>query len=240
MPGQSRERRQAFARYNSSREPLVVPHGLSVRLGCRAHQEYLLVLAVQALGGKTRQEKIHDGGGAYHHRHWLSLAEEPEQLRGSWRKLFRSPPLRGSQAVLGEAAPPTRAPGNSRADGSCLTHGFPQLFSREKAGLRRDAVRSQVLTCLKAQINQRRPAMKKVSTAATKRSRNIEDPDRFRKSRAVGCYLGLQPGRRKSGQSEPQLHISKEGDPYLRTLLVQGAQHILGPFGIDCDLRRGG
>ena len=28
--------------------------------------------------------------------------------------------------------------------------------------------------------------------------------------------------------------------PYLRTLLVQGAQHILGPFGIDCDLRRWG
>jgi len=28
--------------------------------------------------------------------------------------------------------------------------------------------------------------------------------------------------------------------PYLRTLLVQGAQHILGPFGADCDLRRWG
>jgi transposase len=68
----------------------------------------------------------------------------------------------------------------------------------------------------------------------------LEDPHRFGKSRDVGGYLGLQPGRRKSGESEPQLHISKEGDPYLRTLLVQGAQHILGPFGIDCDLRRWG
>jgi len=68
----------------------------------------------------------------------------------------------------------------------------------------------------------------------------LEDPLRFRKSRDVGCYLGLQPGRRNSGQSEPQMHISKEGDPYLRTLLVQGAQHILGPFGVDCDLRRWG
>jgi transposase len=66
----------------------------------------------------------------------------------------------------------------------------------------------------------------------------LEDPHRFRKSRDVGCYLGLQPGRRNSG--EPQMHISKEGDPYLRTLLVQGAQHILGPFGVDCDLRRWG
>ena len=68
----------------------------------------------------------------------------------------------------------------------------------------------------------------------------LEDPHSFGKSRDVGGYLGLQPGRRKSGESEPQLHISKEGDPYLRTLLVQGAQHILGPFGIDCDLRRWG
>ena len=68
----------------------------------------------------------------------------------------------------------------------------------------------------------------------------LEDPHRFRKSRDVGGYLGLQPGRRNSGQSEPQMHISKEGDPYLRTLLVQGAQHILGPFGVDCNLRRWG
>ena len=68
----------------------------------------------------------------------------------------------------------------------------------------------------------------------------LEDPYRFRKSRDVGCYLGLQPGRRNSGQSAPQMRISKEGDPYLRTLLVQGAQHILGPFGVDCDLRRWG
>jgi transposase len=68
----------------------------------------------------------------------------------------------------------------------------------------------------------------------------LDDAHRFRKSRDVGCYLGLQPGRRNSGQSEPQMHISKEGDPYLRTLLVQGAQHILGPFGADRDLRRWG
>ncbi|MGB6259695.1 MAG: transposase [Candidatus Sulfotelmatobacter sp.] len=68
----------------------------------------------------------------------------------------------------------------------------------------------------------------------------LSDSHRFGKSRDVGCYLGLQPGRRNSGQSEPQMHISKEGDPHLRTLLVEGAQHILGPFGVDCDLRRWG
>ena len=66
----------------------------------------------------------------------------------------------------------------------------------------------------------------------------LEDAHRFRKSRDAGCYAGLQPGRRNSGQSQPQMHIRKEGDPYLRTLLVQAAQHILGPFGVDSDLRR--
>jgi transposase len=68
----------------------------------------------------------------------------------------------------------------------------------------------------------------------------IEDPHRFRKSRDAGCFIGLQPGRRNSGESEPQMHISKEGDEYLRTLLVQGAHYILGPFGEDSDLRRWG
>ena len=68
----------------------------------------------------------------------------------------------------------------------------------------------------------------------------LEDPHRFRKSRDVGCFVGLRPGRRNSGQSEPQKHISKEGDRYLRTMLVQGAHYILGPFGEDSDLRRWG
>jgi transposase len=36
------------------------------------------------------------------------------------------------------------------------------------------------------------------------------------------------------------MHISKEGDRYLRTLLMQGAHYILGPFGEDSDRRRWG
>jgi transposase len=68
----------------------------------------------------------------------------------------------------------------------------------------------------------------------------IEDPHRFLKSREVGCFLGLKPGRRNSGESEPQKKISKEGDRYLRTMMVQGVHYILGPFGEDSDLRRWG
>ena len=68
----------------------------------------------------------------------------------------------------------------------------------------------------------------------------LQDPQRFAKSRAVGAYLGLVPARSQSGASDPQLRITKEGDMYLRRLLVQAAQYILGPFGPDCDLRRFG
>jgi len=68
----------------------------------------------------------------------------------------------------------------------------------------------------------------------------VDDPHRFGRSRDLGCYIGLRPGRRNSGNSQPQLHISKEGNCYLRKLLVQGAHYILGPFGKDSDLRRWG
>jgi hypothetical protein len=40
--------------------------------------------------------------------------------------------------------------------------------------------------------------------------------------------------------SRPQLRITKEGDVYLRMLLVQGAHYILGWYGVDTDLRRWG
>jgi transposase len=68
----------------------------------------------------------------------------------------------------------------------------------------------------------------------------LGDPKRFGKSRQVGAYLGLVPAQRDSGQSTPQMRISKEGNPYVRRLLVQCAQYILGPFGEDSDLRRFG
>jgi transposase len=68
----------------------------------------------------------------------------------------------------------------------------------------------------------------------------LEDPQRFQRSREVGCYLGLRPKRRDSGESQPQLRITKEGDVYLRTLLVQGAHCILGRRGPDTDLKRWG
>jgi len=68
----------------------------------------------------------------------------------------------------------------------------------------------------------------------------VADKRRFEQSRDVGCYLGLRPKRSQSGGREPQLRITKEGDVYLRKLLVQGAHYILGRKGPDTDLKRWG
>lgn len=68
----------------------------------------------------------------------------------------------------------------------------------------------------------------------------LGDLSRFRKSRDVGAFLGLRPRRSESGDSSPELGITRAGDFRLRALLVQCAHYILGPFGKDCDLRRWG
>jgi transposase len=68
----------------------------------------------------------------------------------------------------------------------------------------------------------------------------LEDANRFGRSRSVGSFLGLRPGRDKSGAQDPELRITKAGDQLLRRLLVGSAHYILGPFGPDCDLRRWG
>jgi transposase len=68
----------------------------------------------------------------------------------------------------------------------------------------------------------------------------LEKAERFAKSRDVGPYLGLVPKQEDSGESQPQLGISKAGDWMVRKLLVGSAQYILGPFGPDTDLRRYG
>jgi transposase len=68
----------------------------------------------------------------------------------------------------------------------------------------------------------------------------LDNPARFQHSRDVGCYLGLRPKSKQSGASEPEMRIGKEGDGYMRTLLVQCAQYILSRRGPDTDLKRWG
>lgn len=69
---------------------------------------------------------------------------------------------------------------------------------------------------------------------------SIDEPRRFKKSRDVGPFVGLCPRKHASGASDPQLSITRSGNPFLRRILVQAAHYILGPFGPDCRLRRHG
>ena len=68
----------------------------------------------------------------------------------------------------------------------------------------------------------------------------IEDAQRFEHSRDVGPYLGLTRKQRDSGDSEPELGITKAGDQLLRRLLVQGAHCILRQGAPDSDLKAWG
>jgi transposase len=68
----------------------------------------------------------------------------------------------------------------------------------------------------------------------------LEEPTRFKKSRDVGGFLGLVPRKEQTGESDPQRRITKAGDRYLRRLLVNCSQFILGPFGPPTDLRNWG
>src|ERR1700728_171175 len=68
----------------------------------------------------------------------------------------------------------------------------------------------------------------------------LGDKRRFDRSRDVGCYLGLRPKRSQSGERDPQLGITKAGNAYLRSLLIECANHILRPYGRDSALRQWG
>jgi transposase len=55
----------------------------------------------------------------------------------------------------------------------------------------------------------------------------IDDPNRFRRSRDLGAYLGLVPRRYQSGEVDYVGGISKVGDRRVRTLLYEAANVML-------------
>jgi transposase len=66
------------------------------------------------------------------------------------------------------------------------------------------------------------------------------DPQWLRRSRDAGAFVGLRPAQQESGDSSPELSITKHGDRLLRKLLVQCAQYILGHWGEESQLRSWG
>ena len=56
---------------------------------------------------------------------------------------------------------------------------------------------------------------------------SIPDATVFRSGRQFAAFLGLVPKQNSSGGKERLGRISKMGDPYLRTLLVNGATSVV-------------
>jgi hypothetical protein len=83
----------------------------------------------------------------------------------------------------------------------------------------------------------RRHACKFRSTCRVRRGRPIR---RANGDQVTTRYLGLRPKRNQSGEHDPQLDITKTGNSYLRRLLTECANYIVGPFGQDGALQRWG
>ena len=71
----------------------------------------------------------------------------------------------------------------------------------------------------------------------------LEDPDRFKKSRMVGAYLGLVPAKDQSGEHDPGKRISGEGDEMLRVgfwsqALTTSWDHLAQTLTFDATARR--
>ena len=55
----------------------------------------------------------------------------------------------------------------------------------------------------------------------------IDDPQRFRNAKAVGCYFGLVPCQDQSGDKNRLGHITRQGAPVVRQLLAEAAWQAL-------------
>ena len=55
----------------------------------------------------------------------------------------------------------------------------------------------------------------------------VDDPERFRRAKAVGAHFGLTPKRYQSGETDVSGGISKVGDASVRTALYEAANAML-------------
>lgn len=55
----------------------------------------------------------------------------------------------------------------------------------------------------------------------------VPNPDVFKNGRHIAAWLGLVPRQSSSGDKQTLLEISKQGNRYLRTLLIHGARAAL-------------
>lgn len=68
----------------------------------------------------------------------------------------------------------------------------------------------------------------------------VDDPTRFRSSRTVAAHFGLTPRRFQSGETDNVGHISKAGDPEVRSALYVAAHALVTRSNRWCSLKAWG
>lgn len=176
----------------------------------------------------------------------LALIRSRDALVRSRTQLINH--VRGTVKALGERLPRCSSASFARAVDAALP---PALRPSLEPVLQQVAALTTAIGHLERRIEQRVATSYPEAQALTQPAGvgaltalcyvlTLEDPARFRTSRAAGAYVGLRPARRASSASDPECHITKAGDPLLRRLLVSSAQYILGPFAPESDLRTWG
>lgn len=125
---------------------------------------------------------------------------------------------------------------------------LPQELGAATDGLRR------ILECVDAEIRTYDAALEEIAQRHVITARLREIPGvgrvtavtfalvvfqvtRFPSGDALAAYLGLTPRRYQSGERDPECRITKQGNPRLRSTLIQAANYLL-THGPDCDLKR--
>lgn len=107
----------------------------------------------------------------------------------------------------------------------------PMLTAREALLREANSLHRSVLSMVRGdEVCRRLMTMPGIGpvTALTFRA-TIDEPDRFRRSRSVGAYLGLTPRRYQSGEVDRVGRITKVGDGETRTALFEAANVVLRP-----------
>lgn len=118
----------------------------------------------------------------------------------------------------------------------------PLLEIREKVGREIAALYRKLLALARNDEDIRRsmavPGIGPITALAFHSA--IDEPDRFRRSRSVGAYVGLTPRRYASGEIDWSGRISKCGDQMLRTYLFEAAGVLLTRVPQWCRLKAWG
>ncbi len=107
-----------------------------------------------------------------------------------------------------------------------LYQTFLKLDNQVKSLVREDPICQRLMTV---------PGVGAITALTFKAA--VDDPMRFKRSRTVAAHFGLTPRRFQSGELDNPGHISKAGDPDVRSALYMAAQSLMVRSEQWCSLK---